>query len=383
MRITIVISSLKGGGAERVAVNLANAWVAEGRAVTILTTSQHEAPPSCAVDARVVRRDLGWPRALGEDDVATESIAAVLRGMQRTGCTDLLSQTVLLASLREAILATEPDVVVAHIDVTNIRVIAALHETGIPVVACEHTDTRRVSVGAWQSARNALYPHAHAVVAPHASIAQWLADRGMPGVAIANPLVAPPGFVRSFAAKRRRCLVTLTRLSREKRVDLLVLAFARVAGELPDWDLDIYGDGPLRGALEELAPSPRVRFRGFTSDPYAVLRSADLFVSSSGVEGFGNAIWEALACSVPVVAVDCGAPVRSLVRHEVDGLLVPHSTVAALSSALRTVMSDDALRERLASRAPEVLTRLPIAAALAAWDALLGAAVRREVAHAR
>jgi GalNAc-alpha-(1->4)-GalNAc-alpha-(1->3)-diNAcBac-PP-undecaprenol alpha-1,4-N-acetyl-D-galactosaminyltransferase len=404
MRLTIVISSLKGGGAERVAVNLANAWAGQRHAVTMLTTSQRDAPPSCAVDGRVVRRDLGWPSAFAEQDVATQSVAAVLRGMQRTLSTDLLSQTLLLASLREAILLTEPDVVVAHIDVTNIRVLAALHETNVPVIACEHTDAQRVHLGAWQSARNALYPHAHAVVAPHASIARWFVDRGMPAVAIANPLVAPVPVARSLSARRR--LVTLTRLSREKRVDLLLHAFARVTGEVrlassapdyaerldcgvatafvPEWDLEIYGDGPLRASLESLAPSPRVRFRGFTSDPYGALRDADLFVSSSGVEGFGNAIWEALACGLPVVAVDCGAPVRSLVRHGIDGLLVPDSTVASLASALRTLMADDELRQRYASRAAEVVTRWPMAAALEAWDVLLANALQRqEVAHAR
>jgi glycosyltransferase involved in cell wall biosynthesis len=382
MRVTIVISSLKGGGAERVAVNLANAWAGQGSAVTMLTTSQGDAPPSCALDRRVAHRDLGWPRVFAEEDLATESVAAVLRGMQRTGSTDLLSQTLLLASLREAILATEPDVVVAHIDVTNIRVLAALHETGAPVIACEHTDAQRVHLGAWQSARNALYPHAHAVVAPHASIARWVTDRGMPAVAIANPLVAPAPAVRAVRVRRR--VVTLTRLSREKRVDLLVHAFARVAEELPEWDLEIYGDGPLRVSLELLVSSPRVRFRGFTSDPYGALGDADLFVSSSGVEGFGNAIWEALACGLPVVAVDCGAPVRSLVRHGIDGLLVPDSTVASLASALRTLMMDDALRQRYAARAGEVVTRWPMASALEAWDVLLATAVQRqEVAHGR
>ena len=381
MRVTIVISSLKGGGAERVAVNLANAWAGQGRAVTMLTTSQRDAPSSCVLDPRVARLDLGWPRAFAEEDVSTESVAAVLRGMQRTGSTDLLSQTLLLASLREAIVSTEPDVVVSHIDVTNIRVLAALQETGVPVIACEHTDAQRVHLGAWQSARNALYPHAHAVVAPHASIARWFVDRGMPAVAIANPLVAPVPAARAVRARRR--VVSLTRLSREKRVDLLVHAFARVA-ELPEWDLEIYGDGPLRASLSSLVHSPRVQFRGFTSDPYEALRDADLYVSSSGVEGFGNAIWEALACGLPVVAVDCGAPVRSLVRNGIDGLLVPDSTVTSLASALRTLMADDELRQRYAARAAEVVTRWPMAAALEAWDVLLANAVQlQEVGHGR
>lgn len=107
------------------------------------------------------------------------------------------------------------------------------------------------------------------------------------------------------------------------------------------------------------------------SDTYAILSGADLFVSSSWVEGFGNAIWEALACGVPVVATDCGAPVRSLVRDGVDGLIVRRNGISALSSALGSLMGDEAARKGLAARAPEVLTRFPLDSSLQAWDALL------------
>jgi glycosyltransferase involved in cell wall biosynthesis len=387
MRVTVVISSLKGGGAEKVAMNLANSWVSKGREVTLLTTSQRGARPTLPVDARIVHRDLGWPRASREDELATESVAAVLRGMQHTGSTDLLSQTLLLASLREAILESKPDVVVAHIDVTNIRVIAAMQGTGIPVIACEHTDAERVSLGAWRDARNALYPRAYAVVAPHESIAQWLSKRGAPAVAIANSLAPPPGFGRRRSGARLQ-LLTLTRLSREKRLDLMLHAFSRVSGEHPMWVLHIYGEGPLRQSLEALAEKlgirNRVLFRGFTDDPYRVLRGAEVYVSSSAVEGFGNAIWEALACSLPVVATDCGAPVRALVRHGIDGLLVPDFTVDAFASALRTVMGNARLRQQFGMNASDVITRLPMEAALAAWDRLLDAALTRPeaaVAH--
>jgi glycosyltransferase involved in cell wall biosynthesis len=166
--------------------------------------------------------------------------------------------------------------------------------------------------------------------------------------------------------------VTLARLSSEKRIDLLVRAFATIANDFPEWDLEIYGVGPLRVSLarliDELAPG-RVHLCGFTADPYSVLRGADLFASTSFVEGFGNAIWEALACGVPVVAMDCGAPVRSLVRNGIDGMIV--RTRSDLVQALRSLMGDKRVRKALAARAPEVLRRFPAEASLEAWDALL------------
>jgi glycosyltransferase involved in cell wall biosynthesis len=163
------------------------------------------------------------------------------------------------------------------------------------------------------------------------------------------------------------------RLSQEKRVDLIVEAFASIVDDFPAWDLDIYGDGPLREdiaqLIDELAPE-RIHLRGFTNTPYEVLGGADLFVSASWIEGFANAVWEALACGVPVVALECGAAVRSLVRHGIDGLIVDDDSPQALASALASLMGDDDARRAMAARAPQVLTRFSIEVALEKWDAL-------------
>ena len=377
MRITLVIGNLKGGGAERVCVNLANAWAARGHTLTILTGSHGPTEPAYAIDAQVRWRDVNWKRWANTRELNTRSAASLLRGLRGIACRQMTRQIPLLAMLRYAILRTSPDVVVAHLDLTNLRVILALHETKVPVIACEHTDSTKITIGVWQRPRNLLYRRVAAVVAPHPAIANWFGQRGATARAIPNVLFNPPapGVKRS---ERRRRLITLARLSPERHVSLAILAFADIAAEFPDWDLEINGDGPLYESLERLAAivAPgRIFFRGFVVDPYAVLSAADLFVSTSWVEGFGNAIWEALACGVPVVAMDSGAPVRSLVRDGVDGLIVRPFRRAALAEALASLMRDDAARRSLAARAPEVLTRFSMESALRQWDELLNEVV--------
>lgn len=373
MRITLVIGGLKGGGAERVCVNLANAWIARGGQVTLLTVSQNAATAAYTVDQRVQRRDLGWPRLASSAELNHTSIAPTLRLLDRAACCELIVEIPLLAMLRHAILATKPSVVVAHIDMTNIRVLAAMSETGVPVIACEHTDTSQLSIGKWQRVRTALYRRAHAVVAPHQRSAEWLAGGGAAAFTIPNPLVAPPQGCLERTGGRRR-FVTLTRLSAEKRPALFVRAFASIAHDFPEWDFDVYGEGPLSASIasliDRLAPG-RIQLRGFTTAPYDILRNADLFVSTSWVEGFGNSIWESLACGVPVVAMEAGAAVRSLVRHGIDGLIVNQNNIEGLASAMASLMADDQKRKIFAARAPEVLTRFSIETSLQAWDQLL------------
>ena len=373
MRITLVIGSLLGGGAERTCVNLANAWVQRGFAVTVVTVSQRSRAPAYWLDPRVNQRDIGRPRPPNSIELNHDAIAPVIRDLQRSGCISLVKDIGVIVMLRHAILATEPDVVIPIIDRTNVRVIAAMCGTGIPIIACEQTDSARVSLGPWETARRSLYRGAHAVVTPHPAIAEWFKRQGAAAWAIPNPLTAPPPLQKRPNESHRR-LISLARLSREKRPMLLIRAFTTIAASFPRWTLEIHGDGPLRSYLarriSELAPN-QIALYPFEDAPYSILDGADLFVSTSWVEGFGNAIWEALACGVPVVAMDAGASVRSLVRDGIDGLIVGDDRGSTLARALASLMGDEAARQKLAERAPEVIQRFSLESALAEWDRLL------------
>ncbi|HEY2964061.1 MAG TPA: glycosyltransferase [Pyrinomonadaceae bacterium] len=374
MRITIVISGLGGGGAERVVVNLAHTWASRGYKPTILTISQNSRPSAYAIDEDVELRDVGWPRRARENELNPQSAATISRGLRANNCNELMHDIVMLAMLRFAILTTKPDGVISFVTQTNVRVLAALHESNVPVIACEVTDTRRVWLRGWQRPRDNSYRRAAAVVACDPVIAEWLAARGARATAIHNPLQAPDVPIPANQNPRRR-VVTLSRLSMEKRAEWLVRAFASVAERYPDWDLEIYGDGPQRNFLEHLAediaPPGRIRICGFVNDAYGVLAGADIFVSASWVEGYGNAIWEALACGVPVIAMDAGPSIGRLVRHELDGLVVKDNSVGGLAAALERLMKNEVERKGFALRAPDVVNRFSMQAALQQWDELL------------
>jgi GalNAc-alpha-(1->4)-GalNAc-alpha-(1->3)-diNAcBac-PP-undecaprenol alpha-1,4-N-acetyl-D-galactosaminyltransferase len=381
MRITLVIGGLGGGGAERVCINLANCWVERGHHVTILTV-YHTATPAYAIDSRVHRRSLDWPRSPRNEELNPIAIAAILRGLQQAGCEQQLTKDIAyFAVLRDRILAQTPDVVVSHMDITNLRVLVAMHESDVPVIACEHTDATRVSIGWWQSVRAALLPRARFIVTPHAESAGWFSKYDVKVVRIPNPLI-PPGEVSVERSGHRRRLISLARLSADKRPDLSVYAFASIASDFPDWDFEIYGDGPMRATvaniIHKLAPG-RIHLRGFTENPYDVLRGADLFISTSWVEGFGNSIWEAMACGIPVVATEAGTGIRSLVRDRIDGI-ISNDTIPALSRDMATLMRDDEKRVAMAKRAREVVDRFSLEDSLSAWDKLLHDSLGRKIA---
>jgi glycosyltransferase involved in cell wall biosynthesis len=169
------------------------------------------------------------------------------------------------------------------------------------------------------------------------------------------------------------------RMVPEKGFDLLLEAFAQVAPAHPVWDLEIWGDGPVRPALERqvagLGLGRRVRLPGVTREPARVMRAADLFVLSSRFEGFPNVLCEAMACGLPVLSADCPSGPREIVRDGTDGILVPAEDPAAFAAALGRLFADDNLRQRLGARALEVRQRFALETVASTWQDVMNAAI--------
>jgi glycosyltransferase involved in cell wall biosynthesis len=144
------------------------------------------------------------------------------------------------------------------------------------------------------------------------------------------------------------------RLSEQKNQRELLEAFAAVHREHPQARLLIAGEGELRGELEqrvgELAIADAVALPGQREDMPRLLAGSDVFVLPSTYEGFSNAILEALASGLPVVASDVGGA-REQIREGETGLVVPPRDVPALTHALQRLAGDSAERTRMAEGA--------------------------------
>jgi glycosyltransferase involved in cell wall biosynthesis len=139
------------------------------------------------------------------------------------------------------------------------------------------------------------------------------------------------------------------RLEPQKRFDLLVEAFAAIHQARPDLRLIIAGEGSERPGLEaqiqRLGLGSACRLAGQTSDVAGFHHALDLFVQSSMYEGTPNVVLEAMALETPLVATDVGGTAE-LMRHQVDGLIVPPLNLMALTSAIRAALDDAGARQQ-------------------------------------
>jgi glycosyltransferase involved in cell wall biosynthesis len=146
-------------------------------------------------------------------------------------------------------------------------------------------------------------------------------------------------------------MLSVGRFSTEKaHSDLLRAAQCVQEGGAPPFRLVLVGDGPERGRLEALRrESPAadlIVFAGTTKDVSLYYEMADLFVLPSLSEGSPNALLEAMAAGLPVVATSVGG-VPEIVRPGENGLLVPARNVDGLAEAISRMLADRGLRERL------------------------------------
>jgi len=151
--------------------------------------------------------------------------------------------------------------------------------------------------------------------------------------------------------QERPFIVTAGRLEQQKGHDLLLKAFATSDGAR-GLDLVILGRGSLEARLKRqaavLGVADRVKFPGFAANPWAWFSKARLFVLPSRWEGFPSVVAEALATGVPALVTACDFGPREVVEHGENGWVVPPEDVGALVSAMDMLLARPDLTARFA-----------------------------------
>ncbi len=380
MKVTFLVQSAhKLGGTERSAITQANALVAAGHDVRILSVVKAAEEPVFAIDGRVVVEHLvDLTGSYDEELHQRESVLVPRRwDKQFSALTDV--------GLERGLRGLETDVLVT-VTPALLACAVQLAPDAVVVVHQEHRSSSQRTSGMDPLLVNA--PRADVVALLTPSVAEWLRRELGPvapeTVVVPNPL--PQGFApRSLLDSKT--IVTAGRLVMEKQFTKLVHAFGDVAGQLPGWRLRILGQGHQRPHLVRETRKrglwDRVELPGSTTDMRSEWARASICALTSRAEGFPLGLQEAMAAGVPGVTFDCASGPREIVRHEVNGLLVAPESIAGMSAALLRLGTDDDLRRRLGAGALETAAEWDADAIAARWVSVFEDAIERRAGRRR
>ena len=397
--ILLIMPHMIGGGAERVAALLMNAFARDGCKTEIVLTADRQSD--------VVRRDLEAATALTllPEQLPPETkrerfrCGVLLKIYAQVSCNlfELFrlpvpaafakaSLTVQyhreIAWLRERLLR-EPDCTVIAFLQPAIP-IAVLAAQGLPnrLIISERCDPNRLMKKRYgRKFIEKYYPRADAAVFQtdfaRAVYPKRIADKG---VVIPNPLKAD--LPAPYTGKRRSRIVTFCRISRQKNLRLLIRAFGLFLKTHPGFSLAVYGDAVSEDGKAELADAKAlvsdsgleqaVDFLPFRADVHGEILRDAMYVNSSDFEGLSNAMLEALAVGLPCVCTDCPAGgARAVLRDGENGLLVPMNDPKALCAAMCRIADDPALAEKLSRNGAKLRGDYSAEAIAARWEALL------------
>lgn len=210
---------------------------------------------------------------------------------------------------------------------------------------------------------NLLFPFASGVILQTERSRDFFSGKvGERAVILPNSL--NPDFVKPrYEGERERRIVSVGRMDANKNHEMMIRAFAALSGKYPEYVLTIYGDGELHSYLKELAKElgvgERVELPGVIPNVAERIEKASMFLLTSYSEGVSNALIEALATGLPVIATDVpsGGTVE-LMTDGVNGLIIPAGDQKALEAAMDRLLADPAYAQQLGREAAKIQERL-------------------------
>ena len=174
-----------------------------------------------------------------------------------------------------------------------------------------------------------------------------------------NIYVIPNGYKKIDAVdvqqERKKQIVAVGRLVEQKGYDRLIAAWNLIALQLPDWKLQIYGEGELYDELLEMVERYKlldsVEINAPVRDIHLVYQSSAVLVMPSRYEGFGMVLIEAMNYGLPVIAYSFPCGPKDIISDGIDGLLVPDGDIHLLAEKILFLAQNSTLRRQMGKSA--------------------------------
>lgn len=361
-KIAFYIGSLNKGGAERVVANLAEYFYDKKYEVYVVT------------------KFIAKNEYLLKDGII-RVVADITKEEERGRVRNLILR---IQKLRRIVKEIHPDVWVSFIGKSNLMSIAATRGTKVPAVVSVRSNPQREIGNGWKRALTFMLFYLTEGIVLQTTRAKEFFPVVVRKKAVVLQNSINKEFIRPFyEGTKRKEIVTVGRIDKNKNQRMLVDAFIPLAEEFPEWNVIMYGDGDEREELEkkvlETGLEDRILFFGVQDNIAEKIEAASIFVLSSKQEGMPNALIEAMSLGLAVISTDCpcGGPSDLIVPGE-NGILIPVDDTKKMTLELRKMMEDDKTRNELSLNARLIRERVNPCRVNEEWECYLTEVANRK-----
>ena len=377
------------GGAEKVLCNIANEMTERGHEVTILCDDMESGKPFYPLHDQVKFINInGTGKKIAGITVPQylKIIREVTRPIRKTFLAPwfpdpvgMLVHPVKAIRVQFVIEQIKPDVIIPFF-IDDMYLLSLIKELDVPTILMIH-GSPHVSLhdGLRKEKKSLTKCHCVQVLLPGyvKSI-----DKEFPGiktVVIPNtvPQVGNHETADLCRIKDNYRITMLARLDKDKQQHLLIKAFAAIANDYPQWQVDLYGNEytvgyevKLKQLIRHLHLEHRVFLRGATEKPLDAMKESDIFAFPSRYEGFPLALTEAMSVGLPCVGLKSASAVNELIVDDDNGLLAENNE-ADFAAKLKLLMDDRELRIRLGANGREFVKQFAPQPIWDQWEKLL------------
>ncbi|NMW21090.1 MAG: glycosyltransferase [Chlorobiaceae bacterium] len=333
--ICIIGQGLNGGGIERAYTSLANYYTKQKLIISIILLFKTDQFYDLDSDIKIYFPEI-----------------------ERAGCNKYIYAVKLLPYIRNTISNINPDVVLSFNEWYNSYVIIATMGLNISLFVTDRMSPNMKLSAVNTFAKKLIYKKAAGVIAQTTYAAEKIQESAHPKniTVIPNPV----NVIKTKKVNKKKSIVTLGRLSKEKGQKYLIEAFGKL--NTNEWELNIIGDGPERMNLEnmvnDLCAGKVVKFHGHLKEFSQIMSEAEIFVLPSLSEGFPNALIEAMSVPLACISSDCIAGPKDIINNRINGILFKVADSDDLALKINELINDEKLRNLLATNAYNIRNTL-------------------------
>lgn len=385
------------GGIERVCCNMANEFCARGNDVAIVYCGQCDKQPFYPLDEHVQLYNLmnlqpskwkgrSFQQCVSGGNKLIREVIRMFNANKARDWNEKVKGMMIVSDIEHAVSDLKPDIIVSFRYETSNYLINYAH-VDKPVVTMFHTDPAVILPVSPKGEIAAVQKSTEVQVLLKKDVA--IVEKYCPGAKVCWIPNGVPQYEKQVDLKNKKSgkytIINVARLDKwPKRQYLIVEAFAEIAKQFPEWQVELWGGGhgkkreyekELHSLICKYHLENQVFLKGESRCIIEHYLSSDIFCFPSAYEGFPLAMTEAMSAGLPVVAYKSCDAVSELVEDGKDGLLAEDG-VLPLATALQKLMSNQAMRIEMGINARRKMIQFSPSKIWDQWEELMRRTVR-------